>query len=163
MNVYSDGACSLNGKINAKAGIGIYIQETKQTISEPIEKVINDLLPNLKNFKHTNNIAELLAILKAISIIDLKNKINIYSDSIYSIKCLTIWYKKWEVNDWKTAGGKPVLNKEIIQEILKYTKLNNNIKFIYTPAHRVKPIDDSKYHEWYGNKMADELACKSII
>jgi ribonuclease HI len=165
MNIYTDGACKNNGKFNARSGIGIYIQETKEKISEPIENVYKELLPNLIDIKHTNNTAELLAILKAINIseINIKNKININicSDSMYSINCITKWYKSWEVNNWKTSQGKPVLNKEIIQEIIKYLKAYSNIKLIYTPAHKEKPT--TNIERWYGNKIADELAVKSIL
>ena len=82
---------------------------------------------------------------------------------MYSINCLTKWYKNWEKNNWKTAQNKPVLNKEIIQEILKYTKVYINIKFIHVPAHKTKPTDKSKINAWYGNKMADELAVNAIL
>ena len=69
LNIYTDGACTNNGKINAKAGIGIYI-ENMYNISEKIKG------------KQTNQRAELYAILKALQLINIKNYTNIiiYTD-----------------------------------------------------------------------------------
>lgn len=162
MNIFTDGACSNNGKSHAKAGVGIYIEYTEECISENIQVIIKELLPELNGIKHTNNVAELLAILKAINIseVPLKNgsEIFIYTDSMYCINSLTKWYKAWEKNNWNKADNKPVLNKEIIQEILKYLKVFKNLKLKYTPAHKSKPNDKTKYKEWFGNNKADELA-----
>ena len=95
INIYTDGACINNGKKNAKAGIGIYISDDF-TISE---KLIG--LP-------TNQRAELYAILKELLIIDILNykNINIYTDSMYSINCITKWVKGWKKNDWKDSKKK---------------------------------------------------------
>lgn len=74
----------------------------------------------------TNNVGELLAIKRALEIVRNEPKfVEIYTDSDYSIKCLTEWGDKWEKNGWcKTSGGKkePVKNLELIKparEILK--------------------------------------------
>ena len=58
LNIYTDGACSNNGKKNAKAGIGIYFGENDdRNISERISG------------KQTNNCAELRAILEVFTIL----------------------------------------------------------------------------------------------
>jgi len=163
--IFTDGACSCNGKNQAKGGIGIFIENTKTEISKTIEKVVEDF-EDLEISKPTNNIAELLAIYHALKInknsFDTR-KIIIKSDSNYSINSITKWYKNWQSNGWKTASGKPVLNKEIIQKILKYSK-HSNISFKHVMAHKNKPLctTDEKYLEWYGNFKADELATLAV-
>lgn len=49
----------------------------------------------------TNNVAELLAIEKAIDIVQNNKKdiIEIFTDSSYSINCLTKWYNSWAKNN----------------------------------------------------------------
>ena len=58
INVYTDGACSNNGRANAKAGLGIYFGENDPRNSS--ERIIG---------KQTNNTAELTAILRAAAIL----------------------------------------------------------------------------------------------
>ena len=86
--VYTDGACSNNGKKNARAGFGVYFgKDDPRNASESY------------NGPQTNNVAELLAIIKALTIlrqeIDNGEKIIIYSDSTYSIRCCTEYGEKW--------------------------------------------------------------------
>ena len=78
LKVYTDGACSNNGQLNAKAGFGVYFGENdSRNISK---RVIG---------KQTNNVAELSAIIEVFSIlkdeIKMYNKIIIYSDSKIAI------------------------------------------------------------------------------
>ena len=89
INVYTDGSCIHNGKPNAKAGIGVFFGESDpRNVSERIEG------------KQSNNTAELKAIIRAIHLLDtdisLGNKIIIYSDSDYSIKCATTYGRKMQ-------------------------------------------------------------------
>ena len=67
--VYTDGACSNNGRSNARAGFGVYFgKDDPRNVSEAYKE------------PQTNNVAELLAIIKALSIlrqeIDNGEKIN---------------------------------------------------------------------------------------
>ena len=85
--VYTDGACSNNGKLYAKAGIGIFFgHNDKRNVSERVDG------------KQTNNTAELTAIIKTYPIIenDIMNnkKIVIFTDSIYAIRCATTYGEK---------------------------------------------------------------------
>ena len=80
IRVYTDGACIDNGKPYARAGYGIWFGENdSRNVSESY------------NGKQTNNIAELLAIIKALTILnnDINNGKNVivYSDSRYAIGC----------------------------------------------------------------------------
>lgn len=150
--IFTDGACTDNGKATAKAGIGIHFPNkefsdvTKKFISKPI----------------TNQRAELYAIQCAINIVLADNtrsdKITIYSDSLYSIKSLSEWIIKWEKNNWKNANGQPVKNLDLIQPIYRTLKMNKDrINFIHVKAHT-----GNQTFEALGNKIADQLASNSI-
>jgi ribonuclease HI len=87
-NVYTDGACINNGKSNALSGYGIYFG-------------VNDARNESKKVegdKHSNNIAELTAFIRALEILQeeiIKNEqVNLYTDSEYVIKCATTYGDK---------------------------------------------------------------------
>ena len=75
----------------------------------------------------TNNRMEMMAVIEALSFIDLKLKtenlkIVIYCDSSYVINGATLWAKGWEANEWKTKANQDVLNKDLWEEILSLTE-----------------------------------------
>jgi ribonuclease HI len=164
ITVFTDGACSNNGRSNASAGIGLYFENTKETYSDNVRDILQDAFPELKDIKLTNNIAELLAIYKALHMI-LDNvshnnyKVIIKTDSMYSINIFTKWYKTWQKKNWVTATGKPVLNKEIIVATLKLIQMMPKIDFVHISAHTQAPSKNGeKYADWYGNSIADKMA-----
>src|ERR1700749_2992548 len=113
LRLFTDGSCQNNGKKNARAGIGIYFPRKQ--------------LPNVsKRFMVgaiTNQRAELYAILVAIKMVEKANLLHeysslvIYTDSNYSIKCVTVWIKDWIKNGWKNKKKQPVANADIIKKI----------------------------------------------
>jgi ribonuclease HI len=126
IEVYTDGSC-----VDSVGGYGIVY------ITDGVEK---EFFGHVPYEVCTNNIAELYAIKSAIELIlkyntSDKKKITIYSDSIYSIKSLTIWYKNWKKNGWRTSNGEEVKNKELIQSILILMKEIPNLKFQHVAGH----------------------------
>ncbi|MFA5791949.1 MAG: ribonuclease HI [Candidatus Paceibacterota bacterium] len=96
--------------------------------------------------KHaTNNIMELTASIEALK--HIKNKftnirhIEIVSDSKYVILGITEWIFNWERNGWRNAAKKPVLNRELWEELYE---LNNEFKPKWT---YVKGHNGNKYNE----------------
>ncbi|KAH9821563.1 ribonuclease H-like domain-containing protein, partial [Melampsora americana] len=76
-----------------------------------------------------------------------------YTDSQYSINCLTKWLSHWISNNWKTASGKAVENQDLINSIrlllLQRDQIHRNgAQLIYVKGH-------SGLH---GNDEADRLA-----
>jgi ribonuclease HI len=160
INVYTDGACSNNGKASAKAGIGVYFGDgDERNVSRKIDGA------------QTNNRAELLAIIEVFKILcdDIspsspplgvggkKKSITIYSDSKYSINSLTCWGENWEKNNWTKKNKSPILNLEIIKEGYYNLKKYKNIELKYVPAHT-----ENKDTHSIGNAGADNLATLSI-
>ena len=146
INIYTDGACINNGKKNAKAGIGIYISDN-QMISERITG------------HQTNQRAELFAILKTLKILNIGdyNIVNIYTDSQYSINCITKWIHGWLKNNWLDSKKKLVKNRDIIEQIYNIKKNYNNIIFHHIYSHTNKTDIHS-----IGNSKADKLARDSL-
>lgn len=156
IKVYTDGSCIRN--INSKhyGGFGIYFGEKdNRNVTEPyIDKEV------------TNNRAELHAIQTAIKILNAEisnnKEIRIYTDSEYSLKSCTIWYKNWKKNNWKNKDDSPRKNIDYIKPISELLEKYPNIKLIHIKAHTGKKDPDS-----IGNDMADILAdngtIKSII
>jgi ribonuclease HI len=171
VKVYTDGSCTKNGKKEANGGIGVYFGPNNDSnISMSFDSAKDKFYDKYSIIDKigvaTNNKCELLAILMALEECEemLKNgeKLTICSDSMYSIKCCTLWSMVWEKNNWKTSQDKDVLNKVIIQEIRNYIKeYENLINFKYVPSHTSKPHEKSeKYEDWFGNFEADRLACQ---
>lgn len=132
--IFTDGACKNNGFKNAKAGIGIYFEG----VDIPN---ISELVP--QSMQQTNNVAELLAIKKALEIslkYGLKNKeIIIQTDSEYSIKAIT--------NSWKIKK-----NITLINDIKKLIKEFDCVRLLHVKSHS----------DIQGNVIADNLARSSL-
>ena len=151
INVYTDGACSNNGKPNALSGYGVYFSDGD--IRNESEKIKGD--------KHTNNIAELTAFIRALEILQeeiIRNEqINIYTDSEYVIKCASSYGEKLYRNDWKTSNNKNPPNVELVKKAHELFKDLFNVKLIHVNAHTNKQDIHS-----IGNDMADKLANLAI-
>ncbi|KAI1299246.1 Ribonuclease H1 [Halotydeus destructor] len=109
--VYTDGACSRNGKAGAKAGIGAYCShDAKLCFSAP-----------LKGSKQTNIRAEMDAAREAIQ--RAKDgayaKITVRTDSEFLKKAIELYKPNWERNGWKTASGRDVSNKSDFEALAK--------------------------------------------
>jgi len=143
--IYTDGACSNNGKKNAMAGIGIYFGERDpRNVSQRIEG------------KQSNNTAELGAILHLYTIIeeDIRSgkQIGIVTDSIYAIRCATTYGKKCADAKWKD-----IPNKEMVQKAYELYS-GTKVEFIHVMAH----TGNTDVHS-LGNKEADRLATNAIL
>lgn len=139
--IYTDGACSNNGKANAKAGIGIHFSKRNNTPYNDTSQAFTD--------KPTNQRAELKAILVALQIVqNYSHKIIIYTDSEYSINCVTKWFPNW-VKQNKVDDKK---NIDLIKPIYRYLRALS-IEFRHINSHTGLQDEHS-----LGNEEADRLA-----
>ena len=146
--VYTDGACTNNGKKNAKAGIGIFFGVgDKRNVSERIPG------------KQTNNAAELEAILRVFQILEKEIKKGeeyvIMTDSEYSIKCMGSYGYKLAFKHWKS--DKPIPNLEKVKAGFILFQTYPNVTLQHVRAHTGKKDAHSLGNEW-----ADKLATSSI-
>ena len=152
--IYTDGSCINNGQPNATAGIGVYFgKNDPKNLSEKFTD------------QPTNQRAELYAVIKALDIIydnpEYNNKLTkiiIYTDSEYTIKCITKWIHSWLQNNWQTSNGEMVKNKKYIECLYKLTKQFKNVDFKHVRSHTGKLDIHS-----IGNQEADRLAVEASV
>ncbi len=157
IRIFTDGSFKKLKNKKTLCGYGIYFPDGElDNVSRPfIHKPL------------TNQRAELYAILKSLRNIE-KNKlkldeIHIYTDSEYSIKSLTVWYKTWEKNEWKNSKNEAVMNQDIIRPIIKLIKkFPGNVKFTHVNSHTGKQDFESLSNEM-ADKLANEGAFKSLL
>jgi ribonuclease HI len=151
IDVYTDGSLRRTKK-GILCGYGVYFPGRE----------LPDIAQPFTIGKITNNRAELFAILQAIKNISSAytfDRINVYTDSEYSQKSLTVWVNSWKKNNWKNSQNKPVDNRDIIEPIHEYMRTYmNKIKIIWVKSHTGKNDPHS-----LGNSMADELANKGAV
>lgn len=106
----------------------------------------------------TNNRAELMAILKAIELYKPEDKIklNIYTDSQYSILICTSTGKKYRDKKY-IKSGKPVINRDIIKKLVPLVE-KYVIEFIHVSSHTNKTDIHS-----INNDIADTMAVKGAV
>ena len=139
INIYTDGSAIRKQK-KFYCGYGIYI---------PCKNI--EISKTLQGTHKTNNRAELTAIIEAIKMY--KNyKLNIYTDSTYSILIFTTTGKKYKKANFKDSKKKDILNKDLVTEAVKLSE-KYNIKFHHIRSHTNKMDTHS-----LGNKKADQLA-----
>lgn len=117
LKIYTDGSSLSNGQVGARAGVGVYFGPA------PFENISEAL----KGSKQTNQRAELTAIQRALDIAPSHRDVTIFTDSRYAIDCVTNWFKNWMKNGWTNSRGKPVENKDIVQDIRE--KINERDRF----------------------------------
>lgn len=150
--VFTDGACTNNGKSKARAAWAAWFPD-HESISAA------DFVPEDEN--QTNQRAELTAIRNSVKIVE-KNFSNdtdlqIFTDSQYSKDCLTKWLPAWVSNDWKTKQGKPVCHRDLIEETSNILCMFKSYTIIHVEAH-TGGIDYNSQN----NAMADRMATKVL-
>ena len=121
VEIYTDGACSGN------PGPGGYYAILEFNGKE---KVISGGEKNT-----TNNRMELLAVIVSLKALKEKCHVKLYSDSAYVCNAINNnWLNTWQVNNWRTANKKEVLNKDLWYELLNLLSLHK-VEFIKVKGH----------------------------
>ncbi len=144
--VYTDGACSNNGRVGSKAGIGIWFGEGDvRNVSQALSAGA------------TNNVAELTAILGVHALIasDITagKRVCIVSDSQYAIRCAETYGAKQASEGWT----KEIPNKELVRRVYETYAGLTGVQFLYVAAH----TEGTDRHS-VGNAGADKLANLAI-
>jgi ribonuclease HI len=152
VRIYTDGSCILNGKPNARGGWAVYFPGGQ--FKNMAEKYTNH---------PTNQRCELTAIQRAIEatkeFIIGGGKIEIYTDSEYSLKCLQEYCKKWSINGWIKADKKPIENRDIIEPLYNfYSMYWRQISIKHVRAHTGRQDIHSK-----ANDVVDQMARSTIF
>jgi ribonuclease HI len=151
--LYTDGACTNNGKPGAKASYAYYLPDYKE-LSD------SGRIPDDQS--QTNNRGELSGILHGINKVlasfpACDVDLYVYTDSDYSKNCLTKWVSGWIKNKWMTSGNKPVANRDLIEEISGKLVVFNSYCITWIPAHTGGSDEHSK-----NNEIVDRLATEVL-
>jgi len=152
VRVFTDGACSNNGKVGAKASWACWFPEH----------------PNISKSGHvieqqTNQRGELTAIQKAVEISltsfdPAETNLLIFTDSMYSKNCLTQWLPNWIRKDWKNTQGAPVAHRDIIEKTATSLSKFRSFSISYVKAHTGSSDDLSK-----NNAVVDKMATDVLV
>ena len=150
---YTDGACSKNGRAGAKAAWAFYL---------PDHHSLSDAGKISDDEPQTNNRGELTAILRCVdkvlsSFAPSDVALHVFTDSDYSKNCLTKWVMGWMRNGWKTAEGKPVSNRDLIEEISGKLVMFESYCITWVRAHTGGTDEHSK-----NNEIVDRLATEVL-
>ncbi|KAJ2338137.1 hypothetical protein IWW50_006692 [Coemansia erecta] len=138
-HVYTDGACSGNGRQGSRAGYGVWYGDGDSRNASRA----------LGGHEQTNQRAELAAMNHALRNSDSNQPLVIHSDSKYGIQAMTSWGDKWENNGYRTSTGGDVKNQDLIREGRDIIGSRNApVSFQHVAGHSGN----------YGNDQADSLA-----
>ena len=111
---------------------GVFIQHLSEE-----GKLIDCTVLSVHEYGSTNQRGELLALLKALDYIySAKQEAWIITDSEYLFNAMTkAWYERWLHNNWKTASGEDVKNKDIWHEIAQVFAKCDEVHFFHIKGH----------------------------
>ena len=132
IKVYTDGACSGNGKEGAIGGWAFCV------IGENDELIYGESGAEVNT---TNNRMEFTAMLRALQWTEKNlnnNFIEYYTDSALLYNTLTQWIGGWKNNGWKRKTGE-IKNLDLVKQLYKYSNKNFN---------HVRGHHGDKWNEW---------------
>jgi ribonuclease HI len=152
VRVFTDGACSNNGKIGAKASWACWFPEHPKL--SKAEKVVDEKM-------QTNQRGELTAIAKAVetalvSFNPAETNLLIFTDSTYSKNCLTLWLPNWIRKDWKNTQGAAVAHRDLIEKTATSLSKFKSFTISHVKAH-TKGEDDLSKNNAVADKMATDI------
>lgn len=143
--IYTDGACSGNP---GPGGWGTRIEFSDGQVQEL----------GGRDTATTNNRMEMQAAIAALEFL-IQDKaaanskaVTLHTDSEYVKNGITKWIAGWKKKGWKTSAGKPVLNKDLWQQLDRLSQMltaeDRNVEWKYVRGHAGNP----------GNERCDEIA-----
>jgi ribonuclease HI len=153
ISLFTDGACKSNGKRGAQGSYAYYFPDHPEW---------SGAFRIPEGEQQTNNRGELRAIhagvQKALEMTGGSGELCIYTDSTYSRDCLTKWIPGWLKNQWKTAEGKDVSHRDLIEEtVMLLTKFTRH-QVTYVKAHTGGQDQNS-----VNNDIVDKMAVRVLV
>jgi len=103
VHIYTDGACSGNPGPGGWGALLKYGSREKELSGSEADT--------------TNNRMELTAAIVALDTLKQPCRVDLYTDSEYVRRGITEWISNWKRRGWRTAGKKPVKNKDLWQAL----------------------------------------------
>ena len=128
VEIYTDGACSGNPGPGGYGAILVYNGIQKEICGA--EQMT------------TNNRMELTAVIKALKVLKEPCKVTLTTDSKYVSDAITLgWAKSWKARGWRKPDGKPALNTELWDELLKLLE-THDVSFVWVKGHAGHPFNE---------------------
>ena len=125
--IHTDGACSGNPGIGGWAAILQFDGKQKE---------ISGGAPHT-----TNNRMELQAAVEGLRALKVPCRVAVFTDSVYLRDGITKWIYRWKENGWKTAGKKPVKNRDLWEDILDVSRMHH-IDWHWLKGHDGDPLNE---------------------
>ena len=137
VEIFTDGACSGNPGPGGYGALLKYRGKIKEITGCELET--------------TNNRMEMKAVIEALRQIKRPCTIEVVTDSNYVVKGMTEWLPGWVERNWLNSKKKPVLNKDLWEELVKLSR-PHRITWKWIRGHNGHPE----------NERCDQLARESI-
>lgn len=162
MHIFTDGACPNNGKRNANAAWGCLLVSDDGYI---VLDRLSGAIPLTES--QTNQRAELTALLRGLELAEKQfgklndvKKVQIWSDSEYSINCASVWGPKWKARGWKKQNG-DIQHLDLIKLLVEKTlALGFKIEYRWLKGH--KGGESQHAFPWMFNHQVDALANSAL-
>ena len=162
MHIFTDGACPNNGKRNANAAWGCLLVSDDGYI---VLDRLSGAIPLTES--QTNQRAELTALLRGLELAEKQfgklndvKKVQIWSDSEYSINCASVWGPKWKSKGWKKQNG-DIQHLDLIKLLVEKTlSLGFKIEYRWLKGH--KGGESQHAFPWMFNHQVDALANSAL-
>jgi ribonuclease HI len=155
-HVFTDGACTNNGKRNANAAWGFIVVD-----NEGYKVLERGSGPIPKSEPQTNQRAELQALLNGLNAAkQYPGFIKIWSDSQYSINCASVWGKSWQRKGWTKQGG-VIQHLDLVKQLVNATEqMGHRLEYKWLKGHKA---GSAQYEfPWMFNHQVDSLATSAL-
>lgn len=126
--IYTDGSCSGNPGPGGWAAVLKYGRH---------ERVLSGAAPET-----TNNRMELTAALEALRALKEPCRVSLHTDSAYLARAFNDgWLDNWQRRGWRTAGKKPVENRDLWEGLLEQAA-RHQITWVKVKGHADDPINN---------------------
>jgi ribonuclease HI len=158
LNVFTDGACSANGRRGARAAFSVVFWDLP---TEQQRLGIAERVPEQE--PQTNQRAELRGLHRAFEEIQARNirtPITIWTDSEYGKKCIMEWGPQWKARGWRRAqnASKPLEHLDLLKPMIEWFQENQH----YVRIQHVRAHTNRTEFPYNGNALADQLATQQL-
>jgi ribonuclease HI len=137
VEIFADGACSGNP---GPGGYGVILRYGEKSAE------LSGFAPHT-----TNNRMELTAVIEGLRRLKRPCRVRVITDSTYVVKGMSEWIEGWIRKKWKNSQKKPVMNKDLWEELLELSK-PHRMEWVWIAGH-------SGHKE---NERCDELARRAV-
>ncbi len=147
ITIHTDGSCLGNPGRGGWAAVVRRYADGKEIKKRPVHGGVR---------LTTNNKMEMTAAIQGLRQIkrDEKAQITVYSDSRLLIQGMAEWMPKWQANGWRKAGGKPIANRDLWEDLLAASD-GLDVRWQWVRGHAGNPRNEEV------DAMAAAAACKA--